>query len=330
MKEFSYWLANQYAIDVKSISLYVSGNQKLSKGDNFWIVSCSHGDYFVKKHNFSASHSIDREIAVTRAVQKYIQVPEILNKVDGGACTEFRGDIYVLYQYINAKNLMELNFGTQKYLDILCNFQNRLIEKNYLSGHYNIEEHIEHARAILGNIKDILKHKTDDFAVHDHKYIDFMLYELNKLQADLRATYLRPCLVHGDLLKQNILLMDDKMWLIDWEKAKEYLSTIDIIRSILFTIMDPTKKDLGLNQDKLLDYISYCFQRVALDPAETKMAMDLFYLHLVTNLDYLSSVYLYDRGKIEGRTKEDLYICRWFKKNKDAIQLGINNNLSIS
>jgi len=132
------------------------------------------------------------------------------------------------------------------------------------------------------------------------------------------------------LLKQNIIVAAGTTWVIDWEKAIEYIPVIDLLRSILYTITDSSKPDLGLHEDVFVEYLLYCCDRVELGLVDVEHALDLFYFHLITNTNYLSGVYLNGREVVAGRTREDYFICQWFKEHKDTIQLRVNDHLAVS
>lgn len=322
-------LEQTYGVNFLSVTPYVPKNPKYSNSEHFWVAVCSVGTYFIKKHSVSALHSIDRELEVLRLVQQYISVPEIFFTKNGYASMEFNGNSYVLYRYIDGLNLRERGVGTYEYFDILCNLQNQLIENGRSGKLYDIEQQIEKAEKTFHDIKVEVEKSAGDLAVHDLGYIDFLLIELANLKKETHPYSVPSCLVHGDLLKQNIIVTEETTWVIDWEKAVDYIVVIDLLRSVLFTMIDSSKSDLGLHEDVLVEYLLYCFKKVELDPVEVKHSLGLFYIHLVTNIDYLSSVYLYGREPVAGRTKEDYFICQWFKEHKDIIQLRINNHLTV-
>lgn len=330
MNDFVATLERAYGFEFISFTPYVPKNPKYTNSDHFWVVVCSTGTYFLKRHTTSILHSIDREVEVLRSVGQYISVPDIILTTSGQPSVELNGDAYVMYCYIDAPNLRDRGVSTYEYFDIVCGLQNQLIVNGCSGKVYNISGQLEQAEKTFYDIKVEVEQRTDDLTMHDLGYIDFLLLELADLKGEIRSYSAQSCLVHGDLLKQNIIVSAGTIWVIDWEKAVEYIPVIDLLRSILYTITDSSKPNLGLSEDVFVEYLAYCCERVELDSADVSHALDLFYFHLVTNTDYLSSVYLYDRKPLATRTKEDYYICQWFKEHKASIQLRVDNHLAVT
>ena len=49
--------------------------------------------------------------------------------------------------------------------------------------------------------------------------------------------------------------------------------------------------------------------------------MDIYYLHLVSNIDFLKRLYTERQNLNEKMAGEDYEVCKWFKKHKEEIKL---------
>lgn len=324
-------LTEEYDLSVTSIIPFTPKNNKYQDTHYFWIVHTKYSLYFLKKQRYPEQFPIEREAEIMKQVRGYVAIPKIILSKNHRASITNNGSTYVLYQYIDAPNLLEQGFDTYHYLDVLCVVQNNFIAHNQTAEHYNFSAKIDHSITIFRKIHSVLESNPDNKTkVHDLQYVEFLISELHLVKDKLESIQVKTCLVHGDLLKQNIIIKNDKIWVIDWERARPYISIIDLLRSILYTITDQTEADLILDEETFLQYTLYCFEKVTFHPKEIELAMELLYFHLITNTDYLANVYLHHRKTVTGRSQADYRICTWFREHKNSLQRSIDNHFAIS
>ena len=192
---------------------------------------------------------------------------------------------------------------------------------------YNFEEHFSRFELESSVLLEAIKKDDRAHAPRDVEYVEFLISEMAVLKETLVRLDIPENLIHGDFLPQNIL--KDQwgiIWVVDWEKSIEYITSIDVMRSVTFTLFDIGKKDFGLSVDEFGKWTKYCINKISISSVEKAHATDLYYLHLVSNIDFLKRLYIERQSLNEKMAGEDYKVCRWFKAHKDEIREILKKN----
>lgn len=317
-------IGKKYEIDsIDSISIFDVRNSKYSTEVNHWIIKTKGGDYFLKKHPKSYIGRIQNEIDALTSLEKLLLIPKIIATTDNEKFVALGENIYIIYQYIHAKNLKDLKTSKTVFLSALCDIQNNLIKTRRKIVYYDFKKHLHESRLMSKKILTKITPTKNNQNLHDFNYLSFLMNESINSKQDFNK--IKSTLVHGDIMLQNILKNKQGFWIIDWEKSKEYVTVIDVLKSITLALLTPSKKNLGLNRNHFVRNSVSCFSKIKLPKNEIRNALELFYFHLITNTSTLEKIYLDNQNLVSSINEEDFVICKWIKKNKSEIQLEINN-----
>jgi hypothetical protein len=321
-------VSKKYNLDsIESFSVFNLSNSKYSNEINHWIIKTQNDSYFLKKYPKSYLKRVSNEVNAARRLQKLLLIPKVIPTLKDKKFIIIGDSLYILYQYIHAKNLKDLKTSKAVFLSILCNTQNSLIKLRKEITYYDFKKHIYNNNSLSKKIISKIVPSRSSQQLHDFEYVSFLINESTHNQQDFKK--IKSTLVHGDLMLQNILKNKKDFWIIDWEKSKEYITIIDILKSIALVSINPFKKNLGLNKKDFINNSLNCISKIKLPENEIKNAMELFYFHLITNTSTLEKIYIDNQNLVSSITKEDFIICKWVKKNKDEIQIEINNKFKL-
>lgn len=313
-------------ISVKKFNLTFS---KFTTQNYHFIVKTSRNTYFLKRdniHNLSKNLS---EIYSINIFKKNFNIPEILQTKKGGKYFIKKNNIFVLYKYVNAPNLKDAKENLRSFFKIVCDVESKLIKlKTNNRSFFNFRPRISKFESTSKKLLDILKNDKRPRAQKDIEYLTYLIKEVEKIKVKILKLKIRKNFIHGDLLMQNIIRDNNKMlWIVDWEKSKEYITSIDILKSITFTIFNTLKTDMNLRPDMFIKWSIYCFNNIPISKKEMLNAFNLYYFHLITGVDFLKKIYVEKQKLNEKMLDEDFLICKWFKKNKKEMQSKLNQGL---
>lgn len=320
-------IGKKYKIEsVKSVSIFDVSNSKYSKEINHWVIRTKRSNYFLKKYPKSYLGRIQNEINATTSLEKLLLIPKIIETIDNKKFITIGKNVYIIYQYIHAKNLKDLKTSKTIFLSILCDTQNHLIKSRKRVLYYDFKKHLHESKLISKKILNKITPTKNNQNLHDFNYLSFLISESIQSKQDFKK--IKSTLTHGDIMLQNILKNEQGFWIIDWEKSKEYITVIDVLKSITLVLITPSKKNLGLNKNHFVRNSISCFSKIKLPENEIRNAMELFYFHLITNTSTLEKIYLDNQKLVRSINEEDFIICKWIKENKNEIQLEINNEFN--
>lgn len=295
---------------VASVDRFNLSYSKFINQNFHFLIKTFDNTYFLKRYHKSHLKNILSEIESVKKVNKKLNTPKIIKSKNKTSYIVNEDSVFVMYEYIDAPNLKETGIDLEHFFDIICKVNSVLIKHN---GYYDFKSHILKFETQLNRLL-----KEPELKMN-LEYIEFLGKEVKAIKPYILKLNIPKTFIHRDLLMQNLILDKNKtLWVLDWEKALEYIMVVDVIRSITFTIFNP--KDMRLDVDILVKWINYCFKKINLSEEETSNAMNLFYFYLITKTNYLFRLYVHKQELNKKRIEEDSFICKWFKKHKDEIQ----------
>lgn len=316
-------------LQVISVSIFDIKNSKYSSEINHWVIKTKTHTYFLKRYPKSYIKKVHNEIRALHEVENFINVPQIIKTSNGDDYIMTDEGLYIVYNYIHAKNLRNTKIGRDVFLKSLCEIQNCLITLGESEEYYDFSEHAKRFGLELNSILRRIVTTKNAESLHDFTYVSFLRKELEKNKTYYAKIKIKTNLTHGDLMFQNILIKNKTYWVIDWEKSKDYIIIIDTLKSITLATVDRSKDSLGLEVREFLATVVYCFKNIQLDKTQIKIAMDLFYFHLITNTSTLEKIYIDNQDLIHSINQEDFIICKWIQEHKDELQNEINKIFSL-
>ncbi|MDO8659647.1 MAG: hypothetical protein Q7K54_03535 [Candidatus Parcubacteria bacterium] len=321
------------AYDIKPIISVQKFNLTFSKfttQEYHFLVKTSVDIFFLKKYQLSDLKRILCEISAINRFKKKLRIPKIILTKEKQNYVITNDSIFVLYEYINASNLKDTNEETQSFFEVLCDIESKLIKSNSDNKKfYDFKSHVSKFESEAIELLNILKTDKRIHAKRDIKYLKFLLKEVEEIKSEILNLKIVMNFIHGDLIMQNVVRDTNRtLWVLDWEKSMEYMTSVDILKSITFTLFDPTKENMNLDKDVFTLWSKYCFQKIPLSREEISNAFNLYYFHFITSISFLRKLYIEKQNLNEKMLGEDFLICKWFKNNKKEMQLNLNKILS--
>lgn len=335
LKEIKKILKNYPIENIVSIKAHnPSVSKYVGKNNHFFIIKTKKVKYFLKRYDIAQKNKILHEInTVSELITKTkIRIPKIIYSNLNIPYAEINNSIYVLYNFIEGKTLLDTKYKQTNLFHIVAHTHkelNRVSEKNL----YNFNKEIDYFfERIIHLEKDILKDKRSH-AKRDLRYIKFLKNEVSTLKNDFLKLKIPSQIIHGDLLKQNIIIEKStkQWWLIDWEKSHTSTAGIDLMRSITFTYFDNTKSDMNLHVNKFINSISeyISVNKNLIKKDELKNIALVYYFYLITNIDFLIRLY-HNKLKLNPKMAgEDFKICLWLKEHRNEIEGYIINKYKL-
>ena len=171
-----------------------------------------------------------------------ISIPSVVPTSNGDLFLENNDVIFVLYDYIDASNLKDLGVDEKSFFDILCEIESKLVSSLPHNEFYNLNEHFDRFELESSLLLDVIKKDDRPHSLRDVDYVNFLINEMISLKETLIGLEIPKNLIHGDFLPQNLL--KDKVgtvWVVDWEKSLDYITSVDVMRSVTFTLFDARK-----------------------------------------------------------------------------------------
>lgn len=323
LEEIKMAVMGNYPIDkILFIRKFEMSFSKFTTQDHHFLVKTDQGILFLKKYNRSHKEKIKKEIEAIEKLRKMISIPSIFPTNSGDLFLENNGVIFVLYDYIDASNLKDIGVDDKSFFDILCEIESKLIRSIPSNEFYDFKEHFDRFELESSLLIDVIKKDDRPHSLRDVRYVNFLIDEMKSIKGTLIGLEIPKNLIHGDFLPQNLL--KDKtgtIWVVDWEKSFDYMTSVDVMRSVTFTLFDTRKKDFGLSVNEFGKWAKYCIDAIPMSATEKLYVMDIYYLHLVSNIDFLKRLYTERQNLNEKMAGEDYEVCKWFKKNKEEINL---------
>jgi hypothetical protein len=210
----------------------------------------------------------------------------------------------------------------------LCDIESELVQLgDGCNDFYDFEAHILRFESEAYKLLNIIKNASRPHSSRDVEYLEFIIKEVHENKSKVLNLKIKKNLIHGDFLMQNILKdKNKKVWVLDWEKSLEYVTSIDVMRCITFTMFNSSGRGMGLNVSLFVEWASYCFKKIPLSQEEILNALEIYYFHLITNIDFLSRLYIEGQNLNEKMAGEDFFICKWFKDYRKEIQTTLDKS----
>ncbi|KKT21920.1 MAG: hypothetical protein UW07_C0052G0004 [Candidatus Nomurabacteria bacterium GW2011_GWF2_43_8] len=320
-----------YGINPISVSRFNLIFSKFTTTDHHFLVKTKKEIFFVKRYEISNLEKIKNEIRNINKVSNKINIPRIVKTKTKKNYFTASKNIFVLYQYINGKNLKEMRVSLPYFFNVICDIEKKFLKvKTSKQIFYRFHSRIERFETKAKKLLKILERNSSPLVIENKKYLKFLIKEVEEMKSKILALNIKQHFIHGDLLMQNIILdQKEVFWVVDWEKSHEYITSIDILKSVLFTIFDPSKKNLNLNIKQMVKWSEYCFKRLPLENEELANVFDVYYFHFITGIDFLEKVYIKKQSLNKKMLHEDFLISKWLKRNKAKLQTNLNKILLI-
>ncbi|MDO8604278.1 MAG: phosphotransferase [bacterium] len=309
--------------DIKSVERFTVVASKFTTQDHHFLVKTSKNTFFLKRYDTSHINKILCEVSAVLRLKDRIRIPQIFQTKEKLDYFIDNGSVFVLYQYVDVLNLKETDEEAQSFFDVLCDIETKLTASNSdWNNFYDFHLHLSRFESESTELLKVIASDGRNHAPRDLEYVKFLVNEVNKLKSDILNLKIPKSLIHGDFLMQNLLRDEDGIvWVLDWEKSLEYITSVDVMRSITFTMFDPAQEDMNLNAEVFAKWSRYCFKKIPLSKEEKSNAINLYYFHVITNTDFLRRLYIERQDLNEKMAGEDFLICKWFRDHKDAIQV---------
>lgn len=315
-------IKNYPVVKIKSLKKFEMSFSKFTTRDHHFLVKTDQGVLFLKKYNKSHKEKIKSEIQAIEKLKEIINIPSIFKTKTGDFFTENNGVIFVLYNYIDSSNLKDSGVDAKFFFDILSEIESKLVGLITHNEFYNFKKHFDSFELEASLLHDVIKNDDRPHSLRDLEYVSFLIHEMSTLKETMIKLEIPKNLIHGDLLPQNLLKdKNGTIWVVDWEKSLNYITSVDVLRSVTFTLFDTSKKDFGLSVSEFGKWTKYCIQNIPMSATEKICTMDIYYLHIISNIDFLKRLYIEKQNLNEKMAGEDFEICKWFKKHKEEIKL---------
>jgi len=159
----------------------------------------------------------------------------------------------------NYPNIITLKKNNQERIIIKKEFHNKNIlerELNYLSKYYknnagiNLPFFIAHKNYLE---YCFINHSCLALEIKQRKYSTIQIINLfEKISSSIDRLYKskNKCLIHGDLTPDNIYIINDKIYFIDYSDSEIYFKDFD-----KFTLLNKMFKDYGKNKKEIINYL---------------------------------------------------------------------------
>lgn len=317
-------LENTYPIgSVRSVNIFESSSSKFVNTGHHFVVHSDIGIFFLKKYPISHTKKIMAEIVAVSKFSDKVRIPKICCTINEEMFLQEGDQVFVMYTYIDAPDLKETSVSKKIFFNMLCDVESQLIKyrKNKAVELYNFDTHYAQFESGINSLAHAMESDEHPHAKRDRDYMSFLVKEMSSMKDNVLALKIPSNFIHGDLLPQNLIRdLSGNLWVIDWEKSQEYMTSVDVLRSVMFLLFDPKKKDLGLSAEEFGSWSAYCLNRISITEIEKSHAADIYYFHLISNIDFLRRLYVEKQDLNEKMAGEDYELCKWFKKNKSTVQ----------
>jgi aminoglycoside phosphotransferase (APT) family kinase protein len=303
---------------------------------HFFVVRTSNFNFFVKRYQIKQKERALNDILRSLEYQKKtdILIPQFFKNNEGEYCTYINNDYYVVMQYIEGDDLRKIN-ETVNNDDIFLNlYLDTCLELKKVSRphKFSFKSRIDDFDQNVENLIMRLKVTKSVSAKRNLEYVIFLKSEVDKYRDKVNQFNINGQLIHGDLIKQNVIKgKDGRYWIVDWEKSNYGSIEIDLMRTLLFTYFKPHPYKVNLKPNNFIDVFSKYSENIKslINSNVINEITIIFYCYLITNINALTRFYV-DKVKLqEQMLDEDINILKWYKKNMAEIQIGINQTIQI-
>ena len=260
-----------------------------------YILKNSHNSFIIRTSNFTNTF----ECKVLKLLNDYhFASPHFITNFIAN------DNNIVIYDYIDGKNPKKINniflinlATTLKKLHLInCDFEQ--IEYDYNE---------ENEKKLKEYYKDTLKSK---FLSNDREFINYLYNDVQNINFD----NLNKCLIHSDIKRENVVVQDNRIFLIDFGNAYIGSRLIDIIRVIMWFFI----KDKNYNYEKIYIFINTYFTNNNITNEEKDIFSKLLKYCLLYNL--LKDISLYNKGILEKKYIKKNTL-KWLEALKDENRL---------
>lgn len=162
--------------------------------------TCRDQEYIYRTPGLISAEWLDR-----KSEKKALEITKRLG-IDGSYIYEDESG-WMISQFVECTE--NFDFSNEKHISMLCDSLKILYEKPYACG--RLWDYLYEARQLLEKIRN-LDEETYSVAIEN-------LAKIEKIDRSVKADGWVIQLVHNDLYEDNILVSNDKLYLIDWEYA---------------------------------------------------------------------------------------------------------------
>ena len=335
IKDIDTLIRNHYQIkNLQEISTFKPTHTKYKNYDeHFFVVKTPNINFFVKRYQIKQKERAVNDILRSLEYRKNtsILIPQFFKNSDKEYITCINDKYYVVMQYIDGDDLRKINETSNNddiFLDIYFDISLKLkrissdFNFNFNSRINNFDQNID----ILINNLEISKSLS---AIKHLKYVIFLKSEVSKYRVKINQLNTKGQLIHGDLIKQNIIKdKESRYWIVDWEKSNYGSIEIDLMRTLLFTYFKPHSSKVNLKPKNFINVFSKYntnIKRLINTNVIDEIAI-IFYYYLITNISTLTRFYVDKIDLQEQILDEDINIIKWYIKNMTEIQNGISQS----
>jgi fructosamine-3-kinase len=333
IKEIDTLIHNHYQINnLQNISTFKPTHSKYKDfNQHFFIVKTSTINFFVKRYQFKQKERAANDILRSLEYKKNtnISISRFFKNSDKEYITCINDKYYVVMQYIDGDDLRKIN-ETSNNDDIFLNiyFDTSLKLKKISSDfNFNLNSRISIFDQNINILITKLEVSNSISAKKHLKYIKFLKSEVDKHRDKINQLNIKGQLIHGDLIKQNIIKdKRGRYWIVDWEKSNYGSIEIDLMRTLLFTYFKPHPSKVNLKPENFINVFSKYNKNIKrlINTNVINEIVIIFYYYLITNISSLTRYYV-DKIDLQGQIlNEDINILKWYKKNMTEIQNGIS------
>ena len=260
-------IGKAYDIHPLYISKFKLIFSKFTTTDNHFLLKTRKETFFVKRYDISNEAKIKQEMRNISKVKDIVNVPRIIKTKNGGSYLITRENIFVVQEYIDGKNFKEIKASLPFFFSTICDIEEKFV-KSKITKHkfYSFNSRIKKFKIKSRKLLKILTKDSSLSAIENKKYLQFVIKEVDDMVPKILSLKIRQRFIHGDLLMQNIIIEPgSNLWIVDWEKSREYITSIDILKSVMFTLFNPTKKNFNLNVEKMATWSSYCLRHISIE-----------------------------------------------------------------
>src|SRR3990167_7133392 len=117
-----------YGINPISVSRFNLIFSKFTTTDHHFLVKTKKEIFFVKRYEISNLEKIKNEIRNINKVSNKINIPRIVKTKTKKNYFTASKNIFVLYQYINGKNLKEMRVSLPYFFNVICDIEKKFLK----------------------------------------------------------------------------------------------------------------------------------------------------------------------------------------------------------
>lgn len=320
------WIEEEYGFSTGvTLERFVPSTTKFVTGGHHFKLRADGQRRFVKRYGAAHLVKVAREVAAMSRVRGAVRVPSIIAPKGGGAYVQRGDEVVVLYDQVDGVDLKEGSATLAEFFGEACAVEAALASMVRTPTTYDFDAHFERFARDWSSVRAAVAGDARPFAARDMRYLEFLDREAASVRERLAGALVPERFVHGDLLPQNMVRNPSgSVWVVDWEKSGDYLAPVDVMRAVMFAIFDPARENFGLSAAEFGRWARHCFDRLPLERSERGLAAELYYMHLITNVDFLRRLYVEQQDLRPEMAGEDFQLCRWFKEARAEIQAAID------